>query len=138
MNCESTYTSRSIMRAMSNLLSTASFRASYEETTWLPRWTSVFKRRRLATRCSPRKARSNSGKSSSMVMAVRKPRAPRLTGKRGVWGRAKRGWRRGAGGAGRAPGGARGEQGAVAAEHDNQVAAFGDFMARHAGGNGIN
>ena len=30
-----------------------------------------------------------------------------------------------------------GEQGAVAAEHDDQVAAFGDFMARHAGGEGV-
>src|ERR1019366_9241521 len=39
---------------------------------------------RLAMRCSPRRARSSSGKTSSTVMAVRKPRPPRFTGNRGI------------------------------------------------------
>jgi len=44
-----------------------------------PRTSSQSSMRRGAMRCSPRRARSSSGKSRSNVMAVRKPRPPRFT-----------------------------------------------------------
>jgi hypothetical protein len=53
-----------------------------------------------------------------MVMAVRKPRPPRLTANSGI---------------SAADGAGGGEQRAVAAQHDHQVAAFGNLGARHAG-----
>jgi hypothetical protein len=69
----------------------------------------------MPTRCSPRRARSSSGKTSSSVMAVRKPRPPRFHGEQRDLASAD---------------GARGrEQRAIAAQHDHQVAADGDFRA---------
>src|ERR1017187_1689409 len=82
--CASTCTSRSIMRAIELLVSTASFKASKLATTSPERVTSAVISLRRAMRCSPRRARSSSGNTSSTVMAVRKPSPPRLTGNRGI------------------------------------------------------
>src|SRR5947209_7533755 len=72
------------MRASADFVRTASLSASYEETTWPSRTTSVVRSLRLPMRCSARRARCSSGKSSSTVMAVRNPRPPRFTGKSGI------------------------------------------------------
>ena len=72
------------MRAIELLVRTASFKASKLATTSPPRTTSAVISLRLAMRCSPRRARSSSGYSSSTVMAVRKPRPPRFTGNSGI------------------------------------------------------
>ena len=73
--------------------------------------------RRRATRCSPRSARSSSGYSSSIVIAVRNPRPPRFTGNSGI-------------SRPRADGARGGEQRAIAAQHDHQQLRLGRHLGR--------
>src|ERR1035437_580566 len=146
------------MRAIELLVRTTSFKVSKLATTSPERATSAVISLRLAMRCSPRRARSSSGYSSSTVMAVRKPSPPRLTGNRGI---SRRPMARAAEGAphwgiqltprdgGEEPrpaeidgkqgnlappdGAGRREQRAIAAQHDHQVAGFHHLLARQAG-----